>query len=221
MNNRYIEVNDVNLSYGAKSVLRDVAFTIDRSDFLAVTGPNGGGKTSLIRIMLGLIKPSSGTVKYYKDGLDENRLNVGYLPQKSTLDMRFPISVKELVASGLIDGHTDNDVSGVIDEKVADMLSTVGLTELSRHQIGEVSGGQFQRALLARAVISEPELLVLDEPTSYLDKFFEDKVFSMLEGLSQHCTIVIVSHDTARIGDIASKIISVQETVTEVTHALR
>lgn len=215
LNSEYIKLSGINLSYGAKVVLHDVNLTVNRGDFMAVTGPNGGGKTSLIRIMLGLLKPSSGIVKYYNKGVEANTLNVGYLPQKNSLDLRFPISIEELVASGLTAGHTKDMARSAVKEKVSEMLESMELSGLKKRQIGEVSGGQFQRALLARAAISGPELLALDEPTSYLDEFFENRVFSMLERLSESCTIVIVSHDTSRVKSVASRIISVNETVTE------
>lgn len=208
----YIEMEGVSLSYGQRSILADVNLRLYRGDILAVTGANGGGKTSLVRIMLGLLAPTSGRVAYF-DGGGKMPADVGYLPQKNSMDMRFPITVGEVVESGLAGcGVGDARLRG---KRVEEALDVMELGHLRKRQIGEVSGGQFQRALMARALIGKPRLLVLDEPTSYMDAYFEEKVFGILKGLSGKCTVVVVSHAVDRVRSIASRQISVNRTVTE------
>ena len=179
---------------------------------MLVVGANGGGKTSLVRVMLGLQKPTSGEVLYYdKDAQYTTLTNerVGYLPQKNSLDLHFPISVREVVKSGLIGerGLTKKEV----DEKVEEMLCAMQLADLQSYPIGEVSGGEFQRALFARAIISNPTLLVLDEPTSYLDIFFTQKLYAILQQLSLTTTIVLVTHDATFASAMANRVIYVGE----------
>lgn len=214
LQNRHIELKNIFLSYERREILQDVNLILNRGDFMLVTGANGGGKTSLIRVMLGMQKPTSGNVVYYdKDAIKKHLTEVegesiGYLPQKNSLDMRFPISVRNVVESGLI--KTNNNFSR--DEyktRVSEMLQYMQLDTLQNRQIGEISGGQFQRALFARAIISEPTLLVLDEPTSYLDKEFTQKLYTILQQLSPQTTIVTVLHDTAQAISMANRIIYV------------
>ena len=211
--NRHIELKNITLSYENRTILRDVNLTLNRGDFMLVTGANGGGKTSLIRVMLGLQKPTCGEVVYY----DENsnlatrmRESIGYLPQKNTLDLRFPMSIKEVVESGLM-GVRDALTKEERACKVAELLQSMQLDTLQNRQIGEVSGGQFQRALFARAIISQPSLLVLDEPTSYLDNGFTEHLYYILEEFSTKTTIVVVLHDTYKALDMANRVILVED----------
>ncbi len=193
---KYIELKDITLTFDNRTILKGVNLTLNRGDFMLVVGANGGGKTSLIRVMLGLQKPTSGEVLYYDKNFQYTTLaqeRVGYLPQKNSLDLRFPISVREVVESGLM-GEKNLTKSGA-EKRVGEMLGVMQLADLQSSPIGEVSGGQFQRALFARAIISNPSLLVLDEPTSYLDNFFTQKLYAILQQLSPSTTIVVVTHD--------------------------
>ncbi|MDE6098872.1 MAG: metal ABC transporter ATP-binding protein [Muribaculaceae bacterium] len=192
-----------------RRILSDVNLDVCRGDFMAVTGPNGGGKTTLLRIMLKLLKPSSGKVVYaplLKAG------TIGYLPQKNMIDSHFPITVREVVASGLL----GRDISSHdADEKVDTMLHTVGLVSHSSNCIGQLSGGQLQRALLGRALISDPYLLVLDEPLSYIDKRFEQQLYDILADVARTTTIVLVSHDMTAIAGMAGRHIIVDNGIHE------
>lgn len=209
--NRYIELKEVTLTFDNRIILKGVNLTLNRGDFMLVVGANGGGKTSLIRVMLGLQKPTSGEVLYYgKDSLCTQlaKERVGYLPQKNSMDLRFPISVREVVESGLM--QEKNLTNSEVKERVDEMLSVMQLTDLQTRPIGEVSGGQFQRALFARAIISNPALLVLDEPTSYLDSSFTQKLYAILQQLSPSTTIVVVTHDnSAYTSSMANRVIYV------------
>ena len=188
---------------GRRMVLRDVNLTIRRGDFVAVTGPNGGGKTTLMRIILGLLKPTGGNVELLQ------KVRTSYLPQKSSIDSSYPISVREVVMSGLTK-ETEQTV-----KRVEEALREVELEEHADKPIGALSGGQQQRVLLARAIISEPELLILDEPLSYVDKHFEQKIYNIIGRLAGHTTIILVSHEITTIASMANRHLIVDGEITE------
>lgn len=192
-----IKVTDVSMEHNGKRVLSDVNLTINRGDFYAITGPNGGGKTTLMRIILGLVRPTRGSVQILAPDL-----RIGYLPQKSRVDSRFPISVNEVISSGLlaIPGLSKDERR----QRTEKMLALVGLTDHQSKAFGALSGGQQQRALLARAIISRPQLLVLDEPLSYVDKHFEQKIYEIISRLAQETTILLVSHEMSAISRMAN-----------------
>ena len=217
LQDRYIELKNLTLSYGCRTILRDVNLVLNKGDFMLVSGANGGGKTSLIRIMLGLQKPTEGKVLYYGNSstsVVKRGENIGYLPQKNTLDMSFPMSIKEVVESGLM-GEKEQLPKEEKQARVEEMLRSMQLETLQDRHIGEVSGGQFQRALFARAIISRPTLLVMDEPTSYLDEEFSQKIFSILKQQLPKTTVVVVLHDTSKVLNIANRRIEVNNGVVE------
>lgn len=198
-----ISLRDVSMSHDRRTVLADVNLDIDRGDFIAITGPNGGGKTTLLRIILKLLKPTTGSVTYLADGRPTRYLNIGYLPQKNMIDSRFPITVGEVIRLGLTPRRLRDRQAA--DRLVSAMTDTVGLTGRENATIGELSGGQMQRALLGRAIISEPELLVLDEPLSYVDKHFEQRIYSIIANLAPRTTIILVSHEMSTIAAMANR----------------
>ncbi|MDE7426838.1 MAG: ATP-binding cassette domain-containing protein [Muribaculaceae bacterium] len=198
-----LSLKDVSMRFGQKTVLSDVSFNVLRNEFLAITGPNGGGKTTLLRIILRLLKPTSGTINYHGNP------TVGYLPQKNMIDSHFPISVRELIRSGLM--CRSNRGRRTVNE----ILTLTGLEALADQTIGTLSGGQLQRALFGRAIISRPELLVLDEPLSYLDTHFEHKLYNILEEVAADSTVVLVSHQMSTIADMATRHIVVDGTAVE------
>lgn len=193
-----------------KTVLRDINFSIAQGDFLAITGPNGGGKTTLMRIILGLLKPTHGHVEHTLTGL-----RTGYLPQKSRVDSHYPISVTQTIASGLL--ALPSLSPGQRSERVAQALEQVQLTDHAHKPFGALSGGQQQRVLLARAIVSRPQILVLDEPLSYIDKQFEQRIYSIIEALAPSTTILLVSHEITRIAQMANRHIIIDRTLTECT----
>lgn len=212
MRSPLIEFRDVDVRLDGREILNDVNLTVDRGDFLAITGPNGGGKTTLLRVMLKLMKPSSGTVTYYgDDGLPINRLNIGYLPQKNSIDSRFPLSVREVVGTGLMKaaGMTADGKR----QRLEEVLSLLQLNDRAEAPIGEISGGQLQRALLGRAIINRPMILVLDEPLSYLDRYFIAETYKLLEQLRESTTIILVSHEMSTISEMANRHILVDHKV--------
>ena len=203
-----VGLSDVSLSYEQRLVLKQVNLAVRKRDFLVITGANGGGKTTLLRLLLKLLKPTDGSVKYYDEGREIDSLHIGYLPQKNMIDARFPISVEEVVASGLYSSsaHTPS-----IEKKsqIAQVLSQLGLEKFARRPIGELSGGELQRTLLARAIISQPQLLVLDEPLSYIDEAFAPRIYDMLACLAQECAIVMVTHQSDKVARLATKMMKI------------
>ncbi len=202
-----IRLECVSMVRDRREILNNVNFTVNRGDFVAITGPNGGGKTTLLRIILGLLRPTSGTVIVTPD------ISIGYLPQKNMIDSRFPISVHEVVESGLL--SIRNLSKAERNRKVDETLECVGLTSDARRPIGELSGGQLQRALLGRAIISNPQLLVLDEPLSYIDKRFEQHLYEIIDRISHDATILLVSHEMSTIAGMANRHLIVDHTAHE------
>lgn len=207
-----ISLKNVEVRREGRTILDSVNLDIYNGDFLAITGPNGGGKTTLLRIMLKLLAPTAGTVTYYgKDNLPIGKIRIGYLPQKNSIDSRFPITVQEVVRTGLM---MERDMTAKQKaEKVVSTLERLHLTDRADAPIGEISGGQLQRALLGRAIINNPSLLVLDEPLSYLDRHFIEETYDLLKELSRTTTIVLVSHEMTRIAEMANRHILVDRTV--------
>lgn len=195
LENKIIAIENLWLSYGDKSVLEDINLDIFRGDFLLVSGPNGGGKTSLLRTILGLQKPTQGAIYFFEGGRQVPALDIGYLPQKNSIDSRFPITVEEVVASGLM-GKNAKRPKSVERHEIDHMLDLMGITALREKTIGVLSGGQLQRTLFGRALISHPEMLILDEPSSYIDRQFEVRMVEILRELSSRgTTIMMVSHE--------------------------
>ena len=187
------------IDYGSTPVLADVSLSINDGDFVAITGPNGGGKSSLLKVLLKLLKPTKGSVEYFRDGNSVETLSFGYLPQKNNIDSRFPITVEEVVASGLFVDRRNlrGGYSAETKRQIDDTLELMGIADLRQRVIGALSGGQLQRALLGRAIISHPSVVVLDEPLSYIDRNFEQ--------ISKTATVIVVSHEMTVISELANR----------------
>lgn len=206
--NNLIEIKNLYAGYGDKIVLRDVSLNVRDDDFLGIIGPNGGGKTTLLKLILGLLKPQSGEIKFCDSKL---KMKVGYMPQTNYIDKQFPILVKETVASGLISER--NLSKQEIKSKVEEMIVQMGLEEIRNKPIGEISGGQLQRTLLSRAIINQPKLLILDEPNSYVDKRFETHFYEILQEINKKTVIILVSHDIGTVISTVKNIACVNETL--------
>lgn len=191
-----LELKDITAGYDHQPVLEHVNFTIREGDFIGIIGPNGGGKTTLLKVILGLLKPFSGEVIYHT-----SKQNLfGYLPQNNRFDQRFPINVTEVVLSGLMSGKGLYKSYTRADRKKAwELLDKYGMGNYKKSPIGDLSGGQMQRVFLCRAIISSPRILILDEPTTYVDSNFEKEFYPILEELNKSLSIVMVSHDLGTI----------------------
>ena len=214
MSNPIIQISDLNAAYEEKTVLSHVDLTVYERDFLGIIGPNGGGKTTLIKSILGLHQPQKGKIHFFKNGKEVPEINMGYLPQYNNIDKKFPISVYEVILSGLSKQKSIfQRYSNEQHELVRQMIIQMGLEGMDKRAIGELSGGQLQRALLGRALVSNPEVIILDEPNTYIDKRFEAKLYSLLEEINKERAIILVSHDIGTILKNVKTIACVNETV--------
>ena len=206
-----VSVRNLRFTYETRDVLRNISFSIEAGDYVGLVGPNGSGKSTLIRLMLGLESPVAGSVSLFGEAPSRFRdwHKIGYLPQKNAaLSRFFPATVQEVVALGLvpkragIPGGDGRDALG----KALDLMD---ITDIRDKLIGELSGGQQQRVLLARALIKEPELLILDEPTIAVDPEIRERFLNVLMELNRkrRVTVLLVTHDTASIGKYAKKLL--------------
>jgi zinc transport system ATP-binding protein len=191
-----IELENVWFAYNGSPVLEDVNLVVRDKDFLSIVGPNAGGKTTILRLILGLIKPTKGSVKVFGNSPVKARPRIGYMPQHTSLDPLFPVSVLDVVLMGRLGTglhfgfHTNAD-----REAAAQSLKRVELYDIRHRPFSELSGGQSQRVLIARALVSGPELLLLDEPTANVDIAVETELYDLLDQLNKKMTIVLVTHD--------------------------
>lgn len=191
-----IRLEHIFAAYERKTVLEDVSLNVYERDFLGIIGPNGGGKTTLVKLILGLLRPVSGAVRFYQEGEEVSGISMGYLPQYTAIDKKFPISVYDVVLSGLNKQKSlFRPFTPAQHEQVRNVIVRMGLEGLEKRAIGQLSGGQLQRALLGRALVSNPQVVILDEPNTYIDKRFETRLYALLEEINHECAIILVSHD--------------------------
>ena len=208
-----VRMHDVSVAYDGYEALEKVDLEIGADDFLGVIGPNGGGKTTLVKAILGAV-PYTGTIEYAPELFHNGERLIGYMPQISDFDRAFPISLLEVVLSGLqgrrgfCSRYTKDD-----RRKALQLLEEAGIGDAARKPIGEVSGGQMQRALLCRAVIADPRLLILDEPANFVDNRFERELYESLRRLNERMAIVMVSHDIGTISSVVKEIVCVNRRV--------
>lgn len=209
-----IKLEGISASYDGKKVLDNVSLSIYDRDFLAIIGPNGGGKTTLVKVILRLKNPDCGRVSFFCDGKPADSINIGYLPQYTTIDRKFPISVFDVVLSGL--SARKAFMRPFTKEQRMQVYNTIERMELSEFTdcpIGTLSGGQLQRVLLARAIVSQPDVIILDEPNTYVDARFKEQMYQMLETANKECAVVVVSHDIAEILHYTKNIACVNHTM--------
>ncbi|AKJ63579.1 metal ABC transporter ATP-binding protein [Kiritimatiella glycovorans] len=192
-----VSLNGVGFEYGNTPVVQDATFDIESGAFVCMIGPNGGGKTTLLRLMLGLNRPARGTVRILGRPPGRVRRSIGYMPQHLQYDRAFPVTVRDVVRMGLI------GCRGRGGARVREALETAGLYDRADTPFHRLSGGQRQRVLIARALVSGPQLLLLDEPTANVDPAAEEHLFDLLTRLNRRMTIVVVSHD---LGFVSSAI---------------
>jgi zinc transport system ATP-binding protein len=197
-----LEMHSLSVSYDANVVLQDINFSVSESDFIGVIGPNGGGKTTLLKVILGLIKPLKGKIVFNSKLINSN--SIGYLPQISTGDVNYPVTVSDVILSGMmIRKKIISRMSSDDKKRTKEVIDNLGLSGMERTSLNELSGGQLQRVFLGRAVIGDPKLLLLDEPGNFVDSTFENDFYGKLRDLNKRMAILMVSHD---IGMISSHV---------------
>jgi zinc transport system ATP-binding protein len=193
-----IEIESLSAGYENNIVLNDISFKVGMNDFIGVIGPNGGGKTTLLKVILGQIKPVSGKISYNQDFLGPN--TIGYLPQISTGDLNYPVTVSDVVLSGMmIRKKILSRMSAEDKKRAGEVIEEIGLSGFERSPLNELSGGQLQRVFLGRAIIANPRLLLLDEPGNFVDSTFEKDFYEKLKDLNSRMAILMVSHDIGMI----------------------
>jgi len=213
-----IDIQHLRFAYGAVSVLEDVDLTVAQGEFLGLVGPNAGGKSTLLKLVLGLLEPQAGRILVLGRPPRRMRRQIGYVPQYPAFSRDFPISVEDVVLMGRLGiGPMFGHYRGADRVAVDRALTEVEAADLRKRQIGTLSGGQLQRVLLARALVGEPELLILDEPTANIDQRLEGEIFDLLAVLNRRLTIVVVSHDIAFISGYVSRVACLNRTL--VCHA--
>ncbi|MGM0405866.1 MAG: metal ABC transporter ATP-binding protein [Thermoplasmatota archaeon] len=204
-----IEMEDVDVRYGQQNVLKDVSFELEKGDFLGIIGPNGGGKTTLLKVILGLVKPDKGRVQIFGTPASKAGDIVGYVPQRINFDVQFPISVWEVVLMGRVGSLGLKPFFSKKDKKIASQsLELVNMLEYKDRQFSKLSGGQQQRVLIARALTDRPKILLLDEPTASVDEQIRTNIYELLQRLNKEreITVVLVSHDIGVISSHVNKV---------------
>ena len=210
---KIVSLHDVSVRYQSNTAIEGATLDIYDDDFIGIIGPNGGGKTTLVKAILGSVE-YSGRVKYAPQLYVGGHRLIGYLPQHTDFDRQFPISIREVILSGLQSQrgfcrrYTKADTA-----KAEELMSMAHISHLADKQLGEVSGGELQRTLLCRAVILDPKLLILDEPTNFVDNRFENELYTLLHELNNKMAIVMVSHDIGTITSVVKSIVCVNRTV--------
>jgi zinc transport system ATP-binding protein len=199
-----ISLDNVSYRYNSDLVLENISFKADQGDLLGIIGPNGAGKTTLFSLILGLLEGYQGKITLFNEDIRNNRKalkRIGYIPQKKNINQGFPATVEEIVSLGVLGRKTNKDV-------IISALKIVGLREQKDKRIGELSGGQQQRVLIAKALVNEPELLILDEPTTGIDLETQDRFYTLLRKLNseRNITIILASHDLDAINRLANKV---------------
>jgi len=215
MNETIIDVHQLDFTYEKNLILEEVSFSIARGEFIGIFGPNGGGKTTLLKLLMGFLQPTKGTIHLFGKSPKQVRKKLSYVPQISRYDRQFPVSVLELVLMGLLSNAPWwGGVLSSHKKKALNALQKVGLLELKDRAFGTLSGGQAQRALIARALVNDPELLLLDEPTASVDPDAQKEIHQLLSQLKGNMTILMVTHDLQPILNKAEKLFCVQRKVT-------
>ncbi len=209
-----IHIENLDFSYGQIPVLEQANLAIEEREFVCVVGPNGGGKTTLLKLLLGLLEPQTGSISVFGEAPAAGRKWIGYLPQHANLDARFPVTALDVVLMGRLGKIRSIGPYAKADRAAArSMLNRVGLDKLAKRPLATLSGGQRQRVLIARALVSEPKLLLLDEPTSSLDDYVERELYDLLQELNKEMTVVVVSHDIGFVSRYVEKVVCVNRQV--------
>ncbi len=209
-----VVIENMSFSYNGLPVLTDVTAHINHCDFVSIVGPNGGGKTTLLKLLLGLISPAKGSIEVFGKSPIKARPEVGYVPQHFHFDPHFPITVKDVVLMGRLGTVTNFGKFKSKDKDIANrVLDEVELTHIAERPFSDLSGGQRQRVLIARALATEPRMLLLDEPTAHVDIAAQKDLYDFLEHLNEKLTVVMVTHDIGFVAPFITSVLCVNKTV--------
>jgi len=215
-NNPIVFLNNVSFAYENLQVLEEVELAIEKNDFVWVVGPNGGGKTTLMKLILGILSPDTGRIRVFGKSPRQARSRIGYMPQTVHVDPLFPATVLDVALMGRLGNGARFGFYRKKDRTAAEKaLDEVGLLKLKKEAYSSLSGGQQRRLLIARALACEPELLILDEPTANLDLVVEKDLFKLLRKLNESLTIIMVSHDPAIVSEFVQRVVCVNRRVSE------
>ena len=200
-----IKIEKLTVGYNKLPVLKNVDLDVFENNFLGVIGPNGGGKTTLLKAILGLLKPISGKI-IFRDDLGSKKKSIGYLPQVRHIDSKFPITVFDVVRSGSLMQSQSKLSKRELKQKTESILEEMGIYNIKNRAIGDLSGGQMQRVFLCRALLSDPKVMILDEPDTFVDNRFEGELYEKLRELNKRMAIILVSHDVGTISSYVKTI---------------
>ncbi|MGC8737676.1 MAG: metal ABC transporter ATP-binding protein [Candidatus Hydrogenedens sp.] len=206
-------MQDLYFSYQKEYILENVNLDIYAREFVSIIGPNGSGKTTLLKLMLGLLQPQKGYIHIFGEKPEKKRDRIGYVPQYFQLDLSFPATVLEVVLMGLIHKRQWFGFSSLARKKAREALEVVGLGLLEKEMFRNLSGGQRQRVLIARALVSQPEILLFDEPTAHVDTVAEKNLMALLKQISRELTVILVSHDLGFVSNYVDTVVCVNRTV--------
>jgi len=209
-----IQIERLGFAYQSLPALQDIDLSVEAGEFLGIVGPNAGGKSTLLKLILGLLQPQTGRIRVLGRPPREARKQVGYVPQYPGFTRDFPVTVEQAVLMGRIgSGRLLGGYARADRVATRRALGEVEAMDIAERQIGTLSGGQLQRMLLARALVSDPKLLILDEPTANIDQRMEGEIFDLLRGLNRRMTILVVSHDIAFISSYVSRVACLNRTL--------
>ena len=220
MSQNIIEIRELHFNYNGQPVLKDVSLDVNEGDFMAMIGPNGGGKTTLLKLMLGLLLPDGGRIRVFGKVPREVSHRIGYVPQDVHLNKHFPVSVLDVVLMGKLKPGKKRLRHSRKDHMAAQRaLDKMEMGKYHDRRIGELSGGQLQRVFVARALVTDPELLFLDEPTASIDTKGQKEFYSLLKELNTKVTIIVVSHDLMVISGYVKSVACVNQRLHYHDHA--
>lgn len=213
-NNTVIAVEKLSFSYSGEPVLIDVNFTVEERDYITVVGPNGGGKTTLVKLLLGILKPQQGIIRVFGARPETVRRQIGYVPQQYQFDLKFPVRVLDVVLMGRLCGISCVGRYSREDYDIAnEALKRVDIAALANRSFSELSGGQRQRVLIARALASQPRLIILDEPTAHIDSEAEKELIDNLREINKEVTVFMVTHDVTFVSSFIKSVLCVNRKV--------
>jgi len=215
MSKELIKMERIAVKYGYIEALRDLNLVVNEGEYIGIVGPNGGGKSTLLKTILGLVKAYAGSVTFKGTTLRKSNLRMGYVPQITEINRIFPITVKEVVLTSKIPlekswfhKYSEKDLS-----EVDEILKKVGINDISERQISDLSGGEFQKMLIARALALEPNVLLLDEPTAMIDVKSQKQIYTLIKKLSKERTVILVTHDVKEITKQVDRLIFLEKNI--------